>query len=88
MKARCRKTLRIVTVKKKIKEDHAVITFKRQVYYLGSYAKIEDAAQVRKLAEDHLFGSFLDWYYAEYPDVKRSLQNYKSGSGLCEDAEK
>lgn len=78
----------MVTVKKKIKEDHAVITFKRQVYYLGSYAKIEDAAQVRKLAEDHLFGSFLDWYYAEYPDVKRSLQNYKSGSGLCEDAEK
>ena len=66
----------------------AVITFKRQVYYLGSYAKIEDAAQVRKLAEDHLFGAFLDWYYAEYPDVKRSLQNYKSGSGLCEDAEK
>ena len=66
----------------------AVITFKRQVYYLGSSAKIEGAAQARKQAENHLFGAFLEWYYAEYPDAKPSSQNHESGCALCEDAEK
>lgn len=45
----------------------AIITFKRKVYYLGIYAKLEDAVQVRKKAEGMLFGEFLDWYYENFP---------------------
>lgn len=44
----------------------AVITFKKKVYYLGIYDRIEEAVQARKKAEDRLFGEFLDWYYSEY----------------------
>lgn len=35
------------------------ITFKGIVYYLGKYKKLEDAARVRKLAEENLFETFL-----------------------------
>lgn len=52
----------------------AVITFKRKVYYLGSYSKIEDAAQIRSQAEAHLFGAFLEWYYQKCPQLKSALQ--------------
>jgi hypothetical protein len=51
-----------------------IIQFKGKVYYLGLYRNIEDAIRVRKQAEDHLFGEFLDWYYTEYPEVKAELQ--------------
>ena len=55
----------------------AIITFKRKVYYLGSYTKIEDAVTVRQQAEAHLFGTFLDWYYTEYPSVKKDMQKHE-----------
>lgn len=44
----------------------AQITFKRKTYYLGSFAKIEDAVKVRKTAEERIYGEFLDWYYNTY----------------------
>ena len=54
-----------------VQSDHgrwrAVITFKKKVYYLGTYDKLEQAVQVRQQAENRLFGEFLDWYYAEHP---------------------
>lgn len=49
----------------------AVITFKKKVYYLGSYSNINDAIHARKAAESQLFGEFLDWYYQNYPDRKK-----------------
>ena len=58
----------------------AIITFKRKVYYLGSYAKIEDAVTVRRQAEAHLFGTFLDWYYKEYPSVKNDMQKRENAA--------
>ena len=60
----------------------AIITFKRKVYYLGSYTKIEDAVTVRRQAEAHLFGTFLDWYYTEYPSVKNDMQKHEN-TALC-----
>lgn len=45
----------------------AIITFRKKVYYLGSFSKIEDAVRVRKQAEARLFGEFLDWYDSKYP---------------------
>lgn len=41
----------------------AVITFQQKRYDLGTYAQIEDAVKIRKLAEEKIFGEFLDWYY-------------------------
>ncbi|MDD7121498.1 MAG: transcriptional regulator [Clostridiales bacterium] len=44
------------------------ITFKKKVYYLGTYAAKEEAIRVRKEAEQRVFGEFLDWYYMTFPD--------------------
>lgn len=41
---------------------YAEITFKKKVYYLGRYVNKEDAINVRKEAEEKLFGEFLEWY--------------------------
>lgn len=49
----------------------AVITFKKKVYYLGSFSDINDAIRARKAAEDQLFGEFLDWYYQNCPERKK-----------------
>lgn len=46
----------------------AVITFKKKVYYLGMFTRLEDAVRARKQAEEHLHDAFLEWYYATYPD--------------------
>ena len=40
----------------------ATISFKKRNYYLGSYSDIEEAARIRKEAEDRIFGEFLEWY--------------------------
>lgn len=50
----------------------AQITFKGKTYYLGSFAKIEDAALERKKAEDRIYGEFLDWYYETHPGKRKS----------------
>lgn len=41
----------------------AVITFKKQVHYLGIFDNKEEAIRVRKEAEKHYFGAFLEQYY-------------------------
>ncbi len=45
----------------------AQITFKGKTYYLGSFVNIEDAAKIRKVAEERMYGEFLEWYYANHP---------------------
>lgn len=40
----------------------AQIGFKGKTYYLGSYARIEDAVKARAEAEDRIYGEFLAWY--------------------------
>lgn len=42
----------------------AMITFKKKVYYLGTYVRIEDAVRARQEAELVLFKPFLDWFYS------------------------
>lgn len=46
----------------------ATIVFKGKTYHLGRYNNIEDAAAVRKEAEDALFGNFLEWFQEVYPE--------------------
>ena len=43
----------------------AQITFKGKTYYLGSYAKREDAVRARKRGEE-MHDQFLEWYYANH----------------------
>jgi len=40
----------------------ARITFKKKDYHLGSFVEINEAAKVRKEAEERIFGGFLEWY--------------------------
>jgi len=40
------------------------ITFQKNRYNLGNFKVIEDAAKIRKQAEERIFGGFLDWYDA------------------------
>lgn len=55
----------------------ALITFKKKVYYLGSYSRLEDAVQVRKQAENRMFGEFLKWYYDLYGKDKKVSNEIK-----------
>lgn len=48
----------------------ARIIFKGKYYYLGRYHKKEDAIEVRRIAENKLFGDFLKWYEEEYKKAK------------------
>lgn len=43
----------------------AVITFKKQVHYLGIFETQKEAIEARKEAEKQLFGEFLEKYYGE-----------------------
>ena len=49
----------------------AQIKFKGHNYHLGRYAKIEDAAEARKEAEEKKFGNFFKWYYETHPEKKK-----------------
>lgn len=62
----------------------AIITFKKKVYYLGTYTRLEDAVQVRKKAENLLFGEFLDWYYENYPKKERAGGTETDSAALTE----
>ena len=64
----------------------ARITFKKHVYYLGTYEDKAEAIRVRKEAEQRVFGEFLDWYYAEFPDKPTRRQRKKTaGEGNTDD---
>jgi len=44
----------------------ARITFKKKSYHLGSFSDLDEAAKVRKEAEERIFGEFLEWYKNQY----------------------
>ena len=52
----------------------ARITFKGKVYYLGCYDDFAKAVEVRKKAEQKLFGEFLEWYQNFYDPEKRRIE--------------
>lgn len=64
------------------------ITFKKHMYYLGTYADKEEAIRVRKEAEQRVFGEFLDWYYEAFPDrptaKKRQMDAQEGKQGIAE----
>lgn len=46
----------------------AQIRFKGKNYHLGRYNRIEDAAEIRRIAEEKIFGDFLKWFAEEFPE--------------------
>ena len=40
----------------------AQIFFRKKLYFLGYYREFDDAAAIRKLAQEKLHGEFLEWY--------------------------
>lgn len=46
----------------------AYINFQHKQYHLGSYEKLEDAVRARKVAEEKIYGTFLNWYAETYPE--------------------
>lgn len=48
----------------------ARITFKGEVYWLGTYESKEDAVIARKTAESHLYTDFLEWWSKKRKDDK------------------
>jgi hypothetical protein len=58
--------IRGVSFQKSRNKYEAYIMFKRKHYHLGRYDNAEDAAKARKIAEEHIWGDFLEWYNNEY----------------------
>lgn len=56
----------------------AYINFRQRQYYLGLYDHQDDAIKARKAAEKQIYGPFLDWYAAEYPEQWERMQQKKS----------
>jgi len=51
------------------------ITFKGVHYSFGYFSNIEDAAKVRKEAEERIFGGFLEWYDEYIKPAKKIMVN-------------
>lgn len=58
----------------------AQITFKGKTYYLGSYAKIEDAVKARQRGEE-MHDEFLEWYHREFRDTIHNAEGETDGCG-------
>ncbi len=53
----------------------AEIIFKGKRYYLGDYYYIDDAAEVRKIAEEHTHKDFLRWFSEEFPLLYKKISD-------------
>ncbi|MDY4597920.1 MULTISPECIES: AP2 domain-containing protein [Clostridia] len=54
--------VRGVSYNKALGKYAAYIGFKNKLYNLGYYSKLEDAEAARKIAEEKMYGDFLEWY--------------------------
>lgn len=59
-----------VTWDKERNKWKAQIRFQGKTYYLGRYHNLNDAVAVRKIAEDKIFGTFLQWYEQYMKELK------------------
>lgn len=48
----------------------AYIYFQGKRYFLGQRKNKDEAIALRKEAEEHIFGNFLEWYFEQFPDKK------------------
>lgn len=66
-----------VTWDKSREKWRAQIEFKGKNYHLGRYDRIEDAAQIRRIAEEKMFGDFLKWFAEEFPERWEKINKNK-----------
>lgn len=69
---------------------YARITFKKKIYYLGSYDKKEDAIRARRRGEE-MHDDFLEWYHREIEDnpcVRKISRNTRRKQFSAEAREK
>lgn len=52
----------------------ANIKFRNKKFYLGRYSTLEEAAEVRKAAEDYFWGGVISDFITEYPDLWQKLR--------------
>lgn len=52
----------------------AFITFQKKRYHLGYFDDLHEATNARKVAEEKLFGEFLDWYNNEFKKLPKEKQ--------------
>lgn len=57
----------------------AYITFQRKQYHLGIYTDLEDAKKARKIAEEKIYGPFLEWYASAYPEQWEKINKKQPG---------
>lgn len=59
---------------KSVKIWKAKIVFQGRSYYLGSSRDYETAVQLRKNAEEKIYGDFIQWYAETYPKRWKKMQ--------------
>ena len=63
---------------------YATISFKKKKYALGGYATLEQAAEVRKKAEQILFGEWLDYYEDELREDYEASSDVQKAAAIQE----
>ena len=61
----------------------ATIKFKRKSYFLGNFLKYEDACGAREIAEEKIYGEFLEWYYSEHPGKTKKARKRNTAKENC-----
>jgi len=59
--------VRGVSFAKNVGKYHAYIQFKGKLINLGYYDTLEEAANIRRIAEENIFGNFLEWHKKKFP---------------------
>lgn len=57
----------------------AYINFQHKQYHLGSYENIDDAETARKIAEEKIYGPFLEWYASAHPEQWEKIKKKEPG---------
>lgn len=55
---------------------HAYLGFQGKRYNLGYHSTLEEAIEARRLAEDRIYGDFLDWYNKEIKPTLTTRKKY------------
>lgn len=45
----------------------------QQSYWLGTYDTIEQATKARRIAEEKIYGNFIQWYLEDYPGIREKI---------------
>ena len=61
----------------------AYIYFQKKRYYLGTFTDKEDAIKARELAEEKLYGNFINQYEGEINNVNKRTEYFSGKKNFC-----